>query len=168
MRPARHRLESTDPVVLEGKKRLVFKRDLTGADGVAQVALQRTPAADDRLVLQFEEAESAAAFVLGPVQRGVRLAKEFVGVLAVGWRERNADARRMHEPLALHDEGHREGFQNAFRYLRSRFWRVGAQCDDGEFVAANAATVSTSRTQAVRRSATGAAIGPPRNARGRR
>src|SRR5579864_1709725 len=91
MLPAHQRLESDDAAGL-GSLRLVFQKQLAVGHRRPQIVLER--AALPKLLVHRggEEADRAAAFVLGAIERGIRVSEQPDLVLAVPRIDRDADA----------------------------------------------------------------------------
>ena len=101
--PAHERLEGHDAVLGERDDRLVLHHELVFLQRAAQIGLELEPGHRRRVHLGFVDAVAAFALALGAVHRGVGVAQELVGSVAV--RPRVGDARTgVDEDLLARDE----------------------------------------------------------------
>ena len=91
MIPAHQGFEGDHHVFGDVADRLVIDFELPALQRRAQVEFQDPPRLRARVHPGLEEAVGAAAVLLGAVQRKIGLLQQFVGVLAVFGRQRNAD-----------------------------------------------------------------------------
>ena len=134
--PAHERLERHDAVLGERDDRLVLHDELVVLQRAAQVGLELEPGDRRRVHLGFVDAVAALALALGPVHRGVGVAQELVGVVAVRAREGDSGARVDEDLLARDEERRLERVDEALRGLAR-----GGRCrealeQDRELVAA--------------------------------
>ena len=92
MIPAHQGFEGDDHVLGDVADRLVIDLEFLAPQRGAQVEFQEPPRLRARVHPGLEEAVGAAAVLLGAVERKIGLLQQFVGVLAVLRRQRNADA----------------------------------------------------------------------------
>ena len=92
MVPAHQRFEGDDDVLGDVADRLVIDFEFFALKRGAQVDFQQPPGLRARVHPGLEEAIGAAAVLLGAIEREIGFLEQFVGILAVLGRQRNADA----------------------------------------------------------------------------
>lgn len=90
--PAHQRLKGDDLTVLRAEDRLEGQLHLARLDGVRQFLFHRSPLAQQRIHLRFEEAEIATALRLDLIQRKVGVLHQNVDLIAIARMDRDADA----------------------------------------------------------------------------
>ena len=136
--PAHERFEGDDAVLGERHDRLVLHHELVVLQRAAQVGLELEPGDRGRVHLGFVDAVAALPLALRAVHRGVGVAQELVGVVAVGAGERDAGARVDEDLLARDEERRLERVDEALRGLARGRRRREALEQDRELVAAEA------------------------------
>ena len=136
--PADEGLEGADLVGSQIDDRLVVELELAGSQRPAQIDLHDAPLLHLRIHFRLEEAESAAAILLCPVESEVGVAHERVGVLAVAGADGDADAGADDHLLPVDLVGAADGFDHATR-KRSGVGRLGdVSLQNGKLVATHA------------------------------
>jgi len=136
MMPARQRLEPDD-LAVDTRLRLIVDHDLVALDGRAQVVQHRAALAQAMIHVGLEEADRAASFRLGPVERGIGVAQDRHLVHAVDRIERNPDAEPDAQVVALDLEVVDHGGDEPLGEPRRLGRRRAFGHDDGELVAAD-------------------------------
>ena len=137
MIPAHQRFEGDDHVFGNIADRLVIDFEFPALQRRTQVEFQQPPRLRARVHAGLEEAVGAAAVFLGAVERKIGLLQQFVGVLAVFGRQRNADADADDELMT----GNLVGRGNLLDHLAGEHGgggrlAIAAELHDREFVAA--------------------------------
>jgi hypothetical protein len=138
VRPSDQRLDSHDPARGQIDLGLVHDAQLTGVDGVVEVALQGQLVFGGRVHVHGVGLVAVPPAVLGPVHGGVGVLQQGGGPHPVVGPDGDADAGRDEQLLAVEDEGMPEGDQDLLRH-HGRFpggADVGQQ--HGELVPAHA------------------------------
>ena len=102
MMPADQRLEADD-LAVDARLRLVDQCQFVAFDRASQLLLHRALLAQPLVHAGFEEAERAAAFGLGAVERSVGVADQRRRVAAVGGKYGDADAEPEADRMAVDD-----------------------------------------------------------------
>ena len=137
MIPAHQGFEGDDDVAGDVADRLVIDLELVALQRRAQVEFQNPPRLGARVHSGLEEAIGAAAVRLGAVEREIGLLQQFVGVLAVLGRQRDADADADDELVAADIVGRGNLLDHvAGEHGHGRRLAIAAELHDREFVAA--------------------------------
>ena len=137
MIPAHQGFEGDHHVLGNVADRLVIDLELPALQRRAQIEFQKPPRLRARVHSGLEEAVSAAAVLLGAVERKIGLLQQFVGVLAVLGRQRNADTDADDELVT----GDLVGRGNLLDHMAGEHGdggrlAIAAELHDREFVAA--------------------------------
>ena len=97
MVPAEQGLEPADPVLLQVIERLIQQLELAVGDACAQIGLHGAAGLLPGVHLRLEEADGAAAVLLGTVQRQIGLAQQRISRGAVDRGHDDADAGPDHD-----------------------------------------------------------------------
>ena len=92
MLPAHQRLEADD-LAVDARLRLIVQGQFAVLDRRSQFLLQHAPLAQPLIHVGLEEAEHAAPFRLGAIERGVGVADQRGGVGAIDREYGDADAQ---------------------------------------------------------------------------
>ena len=134
--PAEQRLEPGHLSFREVHEGLVAELELAFGERVAEVGLESPARLSFRVHPGCEEAESAAPFGFGAVQRQIGAFQKRIHVQPVGWRQRDADAHADIERVAVDGERLRHRFDQPLGEHPGSVRLLGADLDDGELVAA--------------------------------
>ena len=135
--PAHQRLEADDLAADPGL-RLIVEHELAVRNGRAQLLLERAPLAQALVHVGLEEADRAAPFRLGAIERGIGVADERVSVGAVGRIDRDADAHSDAQQRAVDVEIVRDRGQQPLGQRRGAGGLHPVGLDQHELVAAEA------------------------------
>src|SRR5262249_5806911 len=97
MPPAQQRLEADDIAAADQRLRLVVQRELAAFERRPQVVLQRAPFPQTLVHVGLEETDGSASVSLGAIERGISVADQRRGVLAVHGIDRDPNAQRSAE-----------------------------------------------------------------------
>ena len=101
MVPADQRLERADAVVLEVEQGLVVELELAALEREPQVGFELPPLLRSLVEAFLEEGVGAAARFLGAIEREVGVAQKRLAVAAVVGSDRDPDAGRRHQLVAV-------------------------------------------------------------------
>ena len=136
MIPADQSFEAADGVVGKIDDRLVVQLEFPGRQRPAQILLHNATGLHLQVHPRLEEPERAAAVALGPVEREVGVAQQFVGGQAIDGADRDTDAGADHRLMAVDIVGFADRVDDALRQT-SCVGGVRRDLHDGEFVAAH-------------------------------
>ena len=138
MMPADKRLAAGDLTGFDVDDRLVIDLELAVDDGLAKLEFEFAARLDTGVHGDFEEAVAAAAIGLGAIEGEIRILHDDVRRVAVGGRQRDADADA-DDDLSTVEIVRRADDLDETRRHGGDVFRLGLRhLDDGEFVTAQA------------------------------
>ena len=135
MLPSNQRLEPDD-LAGDARLRLVVHRQLAAFDRGAKLLLQDAAVAQPPVHVGLEEAECAASFRFGAIERRVGIGDQRCGIGAVDREYRNADADADAHRLAVDDDVLVDRREQPIRQVLGRGWLISIGGDHHEFIAA--------------------------------